>query len=735
MRFVAFRDRCFTQFSQLAERTLRLAAARSDFAADSNVVYSSGSVVFRFCLSSSPLARSWARALRFFDMCNFFFFFFLVTLTDCLDLLGVECDLAVPLATICDFGGIRLLAIARISIDCPSILPPDNADALRPLATLTKAFKCSCSDVFHLSVARGDDAVAYVVGGAVTPTVIARAGVAQQPWRLPLRFEAVRLLGANRIKDMVPPLELGATYVVRRCTTLANARIEHLSWHASLSHNAQSLVRVLRACGLNQRLYGLARTDLVSGLLAGDVDTPLLLHCVAVVIKRALMSKWATVVRGVDGTDAFERRLRDAAAAVLNDLLLPWVPELGSSGDEFGDDSTATETSSGGVARTPPHAALREALRAHFGSALLDGDSGERASFNSVTSGASTTQTALSQILSRSGSSDGLASPRSSNSSANNSARSSSRSSGSSRSHSSNSNNSSSSSSTSTSSDDEGSEVDDDAAWGELSARAAMVVDPLRRIKPPALFDTLERVAGIVYNRRALHALTDGLPFRFSSEHITLQCVAQAERHPTLRVSLVTLYELSKTRSDHAVAVERELSDAIRLLDTDDEFRATQNRWRVSLLRGVLGLVSARMLLVSTTDVAQCNAMLELATSELSSASRASPNNPHVAFALASAEYSRAHLDGDHSSMLRAIERQQRAAELAPEYLPFVGDKKVAVDDPEQLDYYKTKLWRKSLLPMDLETLNLLVAHKTIEDGEDEDDGDDILAGVNHVAV
>jgi hypothetical protein len=245
----------------------------------------------------------------------------------------------------------------------------------------------------------------------------------------------------------------------------------------------------------------------------------------------------------------------------------------------------------------------------------------------------------------------------------------------------------------------------------------------------------LERVAGVSYNRRALHRLTDGLPFQFAGEHLALQCVAQPARLVSLRVSLASLYELNRTRPEHAAAVERELSDAMRLLDTDAVFRDTANQWRVSLLRGLLGLLSVRMLLVSATDVGQCSALLDLATSELSAAGRAMPLDPHVAFALASAEYNRAHLDGDHSGMLRAIERQQRAADAAPEYLPFVTDKKVAVDDPEQLDYYKTKLWRKSLLPMDLETLNLLVAHKTIEDGDDDEDAsDDATHGVTTLA-
>jgi hypothetical protein len=626
---------------------------------------------------------------------------------------GLECDLSVPLAAICDFGGLRLLAIARINADAnAAVLSADDADSVRALAVLTKAFKCSCNDVFQICVARADDGVAYVVGGGVTPTVVARGSSPLQSWRLPLRIDAVRLLGANRIKDMVPPLELAASYVVRRCASLANARLEHLPWHVSLSHNSQALTRVLRNCGLNQRLYGLARADLVSNLLAGDVDTPLLLHCVAVVIKRALMTRLAAVPRGdaTTSADAFERKLRDAAAAVLNELLLPWTPDADSSADEFDDGSTTTDSSSGGTAaRAAPHVELRTALQAHFGAALLDGRAGmddARVSFNSATSGAST-YTALSHILSRSGS---VGSARSSGSGANSAESSESA--------------SSSGSSSTSSSDDDSSEFDDDddAAIDEYSVQALVVNDPLRGIKPVALFETLERVAGISYNRRILHRLTDGLPFEFVGEHVTLQCLPQSERLASLRVSLASLYELNRTRPEHAAAVERELKDAMQVLDSDVVFRTSTNRWRVSLLRGLLGLLSVRMLLVSATDVAQCSALLELATNELSAAARAMPLDPHVAFALASAEYNRAHLDGDHSGMLRAIERQQRAADQAPEYVPFVSDKKVAVDDPEQIEYYKTKLWRKSLLPMDLETLNLLVAHKTIEDTDEDDD-------------
>jgi len=75
--------------------------------------------------------------------------------------------------------------------------------------------------------------------------------------------------------------------------------------------------------------------------------------------------------------------------------------------------------------------------------------------------------------------------------------------------------------------------------------------------------------------------------------------------------------------------------------------------------------------------------------------------------------------------MLRAIDRQQRAAAQCADFKAFVADKHGAVEDPTLIDYYQQKLTRKALLPMDLGTLNALMSHNIPSNTPDSPEDDE----------
>jgi hypothetical protein len=246
-------------------------------------------VVVSQCDAASATARAWAHGVRLLDLC-------------------VDAQLGTLLCAVCDFAGTRTLAICVPPLLEGAAVPlaDDDAAVVDAHARLQHALHCA-PGVFRLTLVRTCDGRAVVVDCDVA------ARVGDQP----LRVDALRALRRDLVAGSYDPAAF-----VRSCVKRTVPALEGEQWRVSVADNAAPLVRLLRASGLNQRFFGLARHYLPRSTLT-DLDAPLLLHCVTVVVKRALWQAWAALPRDGDAA-RFELAVREAAADVLNKYLLPW---------------------------------------------------------------------------------------------------------------------------------------------------------------------------------------------------------------------------------------------------------------------------------------------------------------------------------------------------------------------------------------------------------------------------
>jgi hypothetical protein len=597
--------------------------------------------------------------------------------------LCVDAQLGTLLCSVCDFAGTRTLAICVPPLLDGAAVPlaDDDAAVVDAHERLQRALHCA-PGVFRLTLVRACDGRALVVDCDVA----ARVG------DLPLRVDALRALGKDLVAGSCDPAAF-----VRSCVKRAAPALESEQWRVSIAENAAPLVRLLRASGLNQRFFGLARHYLPRSTLT-DLDSPLLLHCVTVVVKRALWQAWAALPRDDDAA-RFDLAVREAAADVLNKYLLPWhtASTVQATSGAESDDEDLTALLPRTARGTPRHATLRAALVAHFGDAVLAVESDERPSSNSSSSSSSDDSDAGSDTGSGNGSdADGSGSGSGSSSNSHNSG--------------------SSSSSVSSPATDQSahsaSKTTTSSGGGASDGSAgARHVDPLRDVTAAQLLQQLEQVAGVAFNRMFLHRVQCNLPFL--SEHITVRPLPQANRLPSLRVPASSMYALvarARQLPDADVeALERNVAMELAVLQSDAAFVNARQQWRVQHLRGLVQLTHARLL----TILGRPSKEEQLAAErELRAAEAAAPaGEPEIAFALASAEFDVSRLADNSSNMLRAIDRQHRAAERCSELKPFIDDKRCTVGDPTLIGYFQDKLQRKSLLPIDLGTLNALVSH------------------------
>jgi hypothetical protein len=612
-------------------------------------------VVVSQCDAASATARAWAHGVRLLDLC-------------------VDAQLGTLLCAVCDFAGTRTLAICVPPLLEGAAVPlaDDDAAVVDAHARLQHALHCA-PGVFRLTLVRTCDGRAVVVDCDVA------ARVGDQP----LRVDALRALRRDLVAGSYDPAAF-----VRSCVKRTVPALEGEQWRVSVADNAAPLVRLLRASGLNQRFFGLARHYLPRSTLT-DLDAPLLLHCVTVVVKRALWQAWAALPRDGDAA-RFELAVREAAADVLNKYLLPWQaastaqPTSGAESDDEDLTALLPRTARG----TPRHATLRAALVAHFGDAVLAVESDERTSSSDDSDAGSDTGSDA----------DGSDADSSGSGSSNNSGSSS----------------GSSSSSSSPATDQSAHSVSKTTTSSGASdgSAGARHVDPLRDVTAAQLLQQLEQVAGVAFNRMCLHRVQCNLPFL--SEHITVRPLHQANRLPSLRVPASSMYALvarAKQLPDADVeALERNVAMELAVLQSDVAFVNARQQWRVQHLRGLVQLTHARLLTILGRP---SNEETLAAERDLRAAEAAAPaGEPEIAFALASAEFDVSRLAANSSNMLRAIDRQHRAAERCSELKPFIDDKRCTVSDPTLISYFQDKLQRKSLLPIDLGTLNALVWHQ-----------------------